>query len=391
MIPTRPISSASKTVWLLASCCITLLIFVIVRGPVDAGHLMAEPMDTGDPIVDLVTLVNQERWVNGQLPPLKHVAQLDQASNTHSTNMAQRDFFMHCDPDNGDLPWDRMADTDYTGYSYAAENIAAGQSTPAAALSDWMESAGHRANILSLNVWEIGGGYHFQSADQNNVRFDSNGDCVPDRADLGPYRHYWTNGFGRRFDVYPLVIDREVPVVEARTVSLYIYGPVGATAMRFSNDGVDWSAWEPYAAERVWDLSPGNGSKTVYSEVTHSAHTYTAEDDILLAAPAPSTPEVGIDGGTSAVTLSWLHVSPNVQYDVFCSAEDPYFDAGDPQVAHIGIDLLPPGNGAPMALVDDALSGQENYHYVVLATGPDGASVALSNRLARYSFALTGS
>jgi len=71
--------------------------------------------------------------------------------------MAARDFFEHDNLD-GKSPFDRMKDA---GYSYwmAAESIAAGYSSPAAAGDGWMNSPGHRANILSCNLTEIGVGY----------------------------------------------------------------------------------------------------------------------------------------------------------------------------------------------------------------------------------------
>ena len=72
----------------------------------------------------LIELVNQERWNNGQLAPLKRVDLLDNSSQTHSFNMANRDFFMHCDPDTNTWPWDRMVAAGYI-WSDAAENIGA--------------------------------------------------------------------------------------------------------------------------------------------------------------------------------------------------------------------------------------------------------------------------
>ena len=94
-----------------------------------------------DFVEQVAELVNQERWDNGQLPPLKLNALLNDAAGTHSTNMAERDFFAHCDLDNGDLPWDRMRDAGYN-WSSAAENIAAGYSTPASVMAAWMQSSG---------------------------------------------------------------------------------------------------------------------------------------------------------------------------------------------------------------------------------------------------------
>jgi len=60
-------------------------------------------------------------------------------------------------------PEDRLAAAGYQWSAYA-ENIAMGQSTPAAAMDSWMHSSGHRANILKTNVTEIGVGFARDSA-----------------------------------------------------------------------------------------------------------------------------------------------------------------------------------------------------------------------------------
>ncbi len=121
----------------------------------------------------VLEIVNQERWDNGQLPPLKGNQLLNNSAEGHSTNMAVRDFFDHCDLDTKKTFDQRIIDAGYN-YWYAAENIAIGQQTPANVMSSWMNSSGHKANILSTNYREIGIGYYFQSNDQANVRDDTN-------------------------------------------------------------------------------------------------------------------------------------------------------------------------------------------------------------------------
>lgn len=77
----------------------------------------------------VVQIVNQQRLANGGLPPLKKVLLLDNSSETHSSNMATRNFFAHCDPYTDLDPFDRMTAAGYS-WSTAAENVAAGYSTP---------------------------------------------------------------------------------------------------------------------------------------------------------------------------------------------------------------------------------------------------------------------
>ncbi len=234
-------------------------------------------------------LVNEERWNNGGLPPLKRSAVLDGAAEGHSSNMATRDFFAHCDVDTGDSPWDRMMDAGYY-FNGAAENIAAGYSSPAAVVQAWMNSSGHRANILSTDLRELGIGYHFQSGDQSNVRLDPDSDCAVESSGYGPYFHYWTQNFGKINEVYPLVINREAYETTTRSVVLYQYGQGWAQEMRFRNGNGTWSAWEPYTQNVAWTLSAGNGVKTVKAQIRNGGTTYTVSDTIVLNEPITPTP-----------------------------------------------------------------------------------------------------
>ncbi len=234
----------------------------------------------GDYAHQVVELVNQERWDNGGLSPLKRNDLLDQAAHSHSNNMAERDFFSHCDLDTKTSPFDRMQAAGYSYYS-AGENIAAGYGTPAEVMNGWMNSSGHRQNILSASYREIGVGYVYQPTDQKNIRGDSNGDCAADYADKGPYYRYWTQTFGRS-GVYPLVIDRENDETASTDVDLYVYGQDFATQMRFRNEEGAWSAWEPYAKDAFWTLSPGAGVKTVSVEISDGSNVRMATDTILL-------------------------------------------------------------------------------------------------------------
>lgn len=84
-----------------------------------------------------------------------------------------------------------------------------------------------------------------------------------------------------------MVINREAYLTFNRTVSLYVYGQGWATEMRFSNDGTNWSAWEPYSANKTWTLSEGEGTQTVYAEIKNGEGTvlpYT-NDEIIFQEP----------------------------------------------------------------------------------------------------------
>jgi Cysteine-rich secretory protein family/TerD domain len=131
----------------------------------DPGEGNARPLD------EVVTLTNAERARHG-LRPLTFDARLAQAAQAHSADMVRRGFFAHENPD-GRQVWDRAVAAGYA-YRKVAENIAAGQPTAREVVLGWMNSPGHRANILDGELAQIGVG------------------C----AQGGSYGIYWTQVFG---------------------------------------------------------------------------------------------------------------------------------------------------------------------------------------------------
>ncbi|NND06529.1 MAG: CAP domain-containing protein [Saprospiraceae bacterium] len=237
---------------------------------------------------EIVRLTNIERWDNGMMPPLKSNDLLHNAGQGHSSEMAFDDFFAHCDLDSGTSPGQRVTGAGYS-WNAVAENIAAGSSTASGSMGQWMGSTGHRNNILSTSYRALGVGYAYDPSSSPADRRDQDGNCVADGSS-GPYYYYWTQNFGRRNNTYPVVIEREEIVTDSRTVDLYVYGtPVSmyesftAVSMRFSNDNQNWSTWETYSPDKTWELSPGNGIKTVYAQIRNSSGSVkTASDQITL-------------------------------------------------------------------------------------------------------------
>jgi uncharacterized protein YkwD len=121
-------------------------------------------------------LINRFRSENGGLPPLARQSQLDSAAVAHSRDMATHCYFDHISPE-GSAPDDRILAAGYQ-FSAWAENIYMGSGTyrsAAAAFDTWKNSPGHRANMLSADVTEIGIG----------TALDGSGAMI------------WTNVFGR--------------------------------------------------------------------------------------------------------------------------------------------------------------------------------------------------
>ncbi|WP_338895882.1 CAP domain-containing protein [Streptomyces sp. TG1A-60] len=104
----------------------------------------------------VLQLVNEERAKAG-CDPVAANSDLAELAEVFSKDMAARGFFDHTDPDGQD-PWDRAAILGITGLG--GENIARGQANAEAVMEAWMNSPGHKANILNCDFKTLGVGVH---------------------------------------------------------------------------------------------------------------------------------------------------------------------------------------------------------------------------------------
>ncbi|MFJ2263827.1 CAP domain-containing protein [Streptomyces sp. NPDC087844] len=121
--------------------------------------LWASPLTPGGlarTTAEVVALTNAERAAAG-LPPLAGDPLLTRAAQAHSTDMVARAFYSHTSPD-GSEPWHRAAAAGSTRRTIG-ENIACGQRSPAEVVRGWMDSPGHRANILKPAFTHLGVGF----------------------------------------------------------------------------------------------------------------------------------------------------------------------------------------------------------------------------------------
>ncbi|MGI5506933.1 CAP domain-containing protein [Lentzea sp. CA-135723] len=125
---------------------------------------------------DVIALTNAERAKAG-CAAVKANAALNTAAQRHSADMASHNFMGHTGSD-GSTVVVRIERAGYTRWTRAAENVAAGHTTAAAVVRGWMNSAGHRANILNCALKDIGVGYQYKAGTK--------------------YGHYWTQDFGTR-------------------------------------------------------------------------------------------------------------------------------------------------------------------------------------------------
>ncbi len=138
-------------------------------------------MSTADK--EMLTLINNARAVgrncgNTAYPAVAAISWnclLENAAQTHSQSMADNNYFDHTGND-GSSPGDRITAAGYSWRAYG-ENIAAGQPDAESVMQDWLESAGHCANIMRSGFEEVGVGV----------------------AQGGSYGIYWTQDFAAQW------------------------------------------------------------------------------------------------------------------------------------------------------------------------------------------------
>ncbi len=107
----------------------------------------------------ILCLLNEEREAAG-LPPLARDPVLERAATDHARDMGRRSFYAHENP-SGLSPDQRMREAGFDGQT-SGENIHWGvgsNATPARIMRDWMESPGHRENILRPSFTRVGIGF----------------------------------------------------------------------------------------------------------------------------------------------------------------------------------------------------------------------------------------
>ena len=111
------------------------------------------PPSGGSAEQQVLNLVNAER-ANAGCGAVSFNGQLNAAALAHSQDMSANGYFSHTGL-NGSQPWDRA---EAAGYSYRSigENIAQGYGSAEAVMNGWMNSSGHRANILNCDFTEMG-------------------------------------------------------------------------------------------------------------------------------------------------------------------------------------------------------------------------------------------
>lgn len=228
--------------------------------------------------LQIVYLTNLRRREAG-LPPLRWNREMSQAARWFAQNSVDGrngPYCGHVDTDNRSL--DKRLDAfNYTNAKSWGENVVCGLAAAEAAVNGWMNSAGHKQNILQSDYREIGVGYY---------RNPTNG------------RGYIVQDFSYDPAYAPVIINNEAPQTTVAEVQLYIYNRVvqsglegmgDATAMMIANDpSFAGAEWEPFTHERNWTLVEGEGWRTVYVKTRDAqGRTSLVSDMIYLGATLP--------------------------------------------------------------------------------------------------------
>ncbi len=295
-------------------------------------------------IQQVFTLTNLERAQFG-LAPLTLDIQLSQAAQNHSNDMAYNDFFGHAGS-NGSTATDRIHATGYE-YQTAAENVAAGFSTAAAVVNGWMNSSGHRANILNPEVKNIGIGYIYLADDTGNL----------------DYRHYWTQVFGTRS-----VNSEAARLVVGTAGDDWLWGSSSADQM------AGGAGQDQLIGEAGRDLLQGQGGNDVLRGGTDEDQLWgNAGNDVLFGNAGNDTLEGGVGHD---------HLLGNLGDDVLVGISRKAGNRGQGEVDRLegllGADALILGDETGVFYDDGnaATQGRQDYAHIIGLDATDKIQLA---------------
>lgn len=235
----------------------------------------ARAQDTSAYVAEVLRLVNQERAAQSPpLAPLTLSAELQTAAQNYAQYMGEAPWWGHTGPD-GSTPGSRITAAGYRWTAYG-ENIAGGQWTPVDVMAAWMNSSGHRANILNGRFREIGIGVAVVAS--------------------SPFGIYWVQDFGARDEV-SLPSQPSITAVDpsraVRGARLTLYGAnLGSSGNVIFTTGVAGvvSGWSP---NRVDVMVPGEAqSGGVYVQTSAGVSNVVALQ-VTDPPPPPVLPGFG--------------------------------------------------------------------------------------------------
>jgi uncharacterized protein YkwD len=231
---------------------------------------------------ETVYLGNLARRDHG-IPPLRWNLQLTHAArwfSWDSTENRASGFCGHDDSQGHNFVY-RTTFFGYPGFA-SAENAFCSYLSPQAAIDGWMNSPGHRTNLLSANSREIGLGYYRRSSDG---------------------RGYVTQDFGSDAVYAPVIIENEAISTTNPNVNLYIYnrsssggfaGFDAATQMMVSNKAnFSGATWEPFNTNKAWTVVNGSGWRDVYVKTRDKFNRSAIVSDAIYLGDTVPLDELG--------------------------------------------------------------------------------------------------
>ncbi|MCX7858810.1 MAG: CAP domain-containing protein [Chloroflexus sp.] len=296
--------------FLLALCCLAVTPALAFDPTAQTSNLLLDEALT-------VYYGNLARRNAGQ-PPLRWNRQLTHASRWFAWDSVERRPTPYCGhrDTNGQWPSDRAVIFGYLGSS-GAENAYCGYMQPQDAINGWLNSPGHRNNLLDPGHREIGLGYYRRAGDG---------------------RGYIAQMFGNDAAHAPVIIENEAINTLNPNVALYIHQPAetggfagrrAATELMVADNPCFIGAnWQPFTNEIRFQLPPGEGWRTVYVK-TRDAYGATAivSDTIYLGANPPVAELAAtLSDRQPTVTLTGLShpTLPQVQFSLGWLVDETY-------------------------------------------------------------------
>jgi cell division septation protein DedD len=149
----RPHLIRSHGLAALAAVVIAVQLAANVLAAPSAPGAMVLGYATDINVADLLTQTNQQRAAAG-LPALTLDTRLNHSASLKAANMFEENYWAHVSP-SGIQPWYWFSQAGYS-YTYAGENLAKDFDTTAGTVQGWMDSPGHRANILNVSYKNVG-------------------------------------------------------------------------------------------------------------------------------------------------------------------------------------------------------------------------------------------
>lgn len=133
---------------------LVLLAIPLVYNVTNASSPQVLGYATDISVSDVFKFSNEQRTANG-LAPYKLNSQLNAAAYAKAQDMFAKDYWAHYAPDGSTTPWMFIKNAGYT-YVKAGENLAMNFNSSSGVVTGWMNSPGHRANVLSTDFVDVG-------------------------------------------------------------------------------------------------------------------------------------------------------------------------------------------------------------------------------------------